>query len=91
MKSNIDYKQRFGWMLGYRKSYYRDYLEYKTEGILDILGPKYLYLMVEDYNTSSNINFFSNSETSLLNGMIIARISLKGYAFSIQFRRISIK
>ena len=84
IKSNIDYKQRFGWMLGYRKPYYTGALSYVSEGILDVLGPKYLYLLVEDFNTSSNINFFSNSEETLLNGMIIARISLKGYAFAIQ-------
>jgi hypothetical protein len=81
--SNIPYMQRCGWLFGYRSSYYTDATSYISESILDILGSKYLYLVVDDLNTSSNINFFSNSEESLLNGNILARISLKGYPFSI--------
>jgi hypothetical protein len=83
-ESTIPYQQRMGWMLGYRKDYYNNNTSHITEGILDILGPKYLYLLVDDLNASSNVNFFSSSEKSLLDGTIIARISLKGYAFSIQ-------
>lgn len=82
--SNIPYQQRMGWMLGYRKDYYSLGTSHVSESILDILGPKYLYLLVDDLNSSSNVNFFSSSEKSLLDGTIIARISLKGYAFSIQ-------
>ena len=82
--STVPYTQRFGWMIGFRKPIYNDSTYYKSEAILDILGPKYIYLVVDDLNSSSNINFFSNSEESLLNGNILARISLKGYPFSIQ-------
>lgn len=82
--STIDYKQRFGWMFGFRKKRYYGKLKYDSEGVLDILGPKYIYLVVDDYNTSSNVNFFSNNEDSLLDRNILARISLKGYPFSIQ-------
>ena len=74
-----------GWMFGFRQPIYSsNQSSYTSEGILDILGPKYLYLVVDDLQKSSNINFFSNSEESLLNGNILARISMKGYAFSIQ-------
>ena len=83
-KSTIPYIQRCGWMLGFRNGYYSNSTYYMTESILDILGPKYVYLVVDDLNSSSNINFFSSSEDSLLNGNILARISLKGYPFSIQ-------
>ncbi len=82
--SNIPYQQRMGWMLGFRKDRYINNLSYTTEGILDILGPKYLYLVLDDLQKSSNINFFGNSERSLLSGNILARISLKSYAFSVQ-------
>ena len=82
--STVPYQQRFGWMLGFRNKTYNTSTYYTSEAILDILGPKYLYLVVDDLNSSSNINFFSNSEDSLLNGNILARISLKGYPFSIQ-------
>ena len=83
--SNVPFKQLAGWMFGFRQPIYSsNQISYTSEGILDILGPKYLYLVVDDLQKSSNINFFSNSEESLLNGNILARISMKGYAFSIQ-------
>ena len=82
--STIDFRQRFGWMFGFRKKRYFGNFKYYSEGVLDILGPKYVYLVVEDFNTSSNVNFFSNNEESLLERNILARISLKGYPFSIQ-------
>ena len=83
-KSTIDYRQRLGWMLGYREEVYNNSTYHLSEGILDILGPKYLYLIVDDFNNSNNKNFFNSSEKTMLNDNILARISIKGYAFSIQ-------
>ena len=83
-KSIIDYKTRIGWMMGFRKPVYNGSDTQISEGILDILGPKYLYLILDDFNTSSNTNFFNSSEKTMLTDNIIARISIKGYAFSIQ-------
>lgn len=82
--SNIDYKQRLGWMLGFRKDFYTGYTNYKSEGVMDILGSKYMFLIVDDFNNSTNINYISSSKESLLPDNIMARISIKGYAFSIQ-------
>ena len=82
--SNIDYKQRLGWMLGFRKDFYSTKTNYKSEGVLDILGSKYMFLIVDDFNNSTNINYISSSKDSLLPDNIMARISIKGYAFSIQ-------
>ena len=82
--SVIDYRQRLGWLFGYRQKRYNTALRYVADGILDIIGPKYLYLVVDDFNSSSNVNFFSNFEESLLERNILARISLKGFPFSIQ-------
>ncbi len=83
-KNIIDYKTRIGWMMGYRKPVYNNSDTQISEGILDILGPKYLYLILDDFNTSNNTNFFNSSEKTMLTDSIIARISIKGYAFSIQ-------
>jgi len=83
-KSNIPKEQRFGWMLGYREEYYGKSLYYISESVLNILGPQYLFLIVDDFNKSNNINFISTSRYGLLPDNIIARISLKGSAFSIQ-------
>lgn len=82
--STIDYKQRMGWMLGFRDAYYSGSTSYTSEGQLDIIGPRYMYLLVNDFNTSSNVNFFSNNETNLLSDNILGRISLKTFAFSVQ-------
>ena len=81
--STINYKQRFGWMLGFRREQYTSSNYYMTESILDILGPRYFYLIIDDQNNASNVNFFSNSEKSLISDNIIARISLKNFVFSI--------
>jgi hypothetical protein len=83
-ESNIDYMQRFGWKLGFRKKYYSGQSTYTTEGQFEVIGPKYIYILLEDYNKSSNVNFFSNNETSELKGIIIGRISVKAYAFTLQ-------
>ena len=82
--SPIEHRQRMGWMLGFREKIYKSNTTYIAEAIMDILGPKYVYLVLDDLNTSSNINFFMNQEESLLDGNIFARISLKGYPFSVQ-------
>ena len=83
-KSNIPLEQRFGWMLGYRNPMYTSLLAYTSESILNILGPQYVFLIVDDYNKSNNVNFISASRYGLLPDNIIARISLKGSTFTIQ-------
>jgi hypothetical protein len=83
-KSNIPIEQRFGWMLGFRKDLYTTHSSYTSESILNILGPQYIFLVVDDYNKSNNVNFISASRYGLLPDNIIARISLKGSTFTIQ-------
>ena len=82
--SAISHYQKMGWMLGFRDSLYTGTTSYTSEGQLDIIGPRYVYLLINDFNTSSNVNFFSNSETSLLSDNILGRISLKAGAFNVQ-------
>ena len=82
--SNIPLGQHFGWMLGFRKPMYEGGEEYVSESIMNILGPQYLFLVVEDFNKSNNINFIGTSRYGLLPDSILARISLKVPAFSVQ-------
>jgi hypothetical protein len=83
-KNNTNKQHTFGWMLGYRKSIYTNNITYISESIMDILGPRYLYLVINDGNDSNtNSNFFSTSGSGLPSDTI-ARISLKGSAFNIQ-------
>jgi len=83
-KSNTPREQRLGWMFGYREGYYGQAPYYVSESVLNILGPQYLFLIVDDFNKSNNVNFISTSRYGLLPDNIIARVSLKGAAFSIQ-------
>ena len=90
----LDYKQLFGFILGYRSPIYvgknRDYtsinsyLFYKSESVIDLSGPKYLYLVIDDGNKSAVSSFLTASATGNLPANIISRISLKGQLFSIQ-------
>lgn len=83
-RSTTDVKSRMGWMLGFRKDFYSGGVSYTSEGQLEVIGPRYLYIILDDHNTSANTNFFTNNERTILDGDIIARISVKAYAFSIQ-------
>ena len=91
IKNTIDYKQLFGWILGFRKPMYTgttinndSSLYYTSESIIDLSGPKYLFLIVNDFNHSVNVNFLNLSDNGMLADNIIARISQKGQIFSIQ-------
>jgi|TARA_B110000967_G_C18868207_1_gene553929 hypothetical protein len=78
-----------GWNLGFRNiqyDYYYGKSTYISESTLDIAGPRYLYLLVDDHNKYVNSNFipFSNKMSNIKNTIdIFARISLQGSAFSL--------
>jgi hypothetical protein len=83
-KSNINLQLTFGWMLGFRKFMYTGKLSYISESVMDIIGPRYLFLVIDDGNsTNTNVNFIAATGSGLP-GDTIARISLKGAAFNIQ-------
>ena len=68
---------KLGWLLGFRNGKYTDNLNYVSEGVVDLLGIKYLYLSIDDYNNNVNNSFHSAFTSSLLNKNILARISIK--------------
>ena len=74
---------KLGWLLGFRNGKYIGNENYVSEGIVDVLGARYLYLVIDDHNTSVNNSFFSVFNNSLLNKNILARISLQGGTFKI--------
>jgi hypothetical protein len=74
---------KLGWILGFRNGKYEGNLNYVSEGIIDIQAPKYVYLVVDDYNNSVNNNFFSAFNSSILNKNILARISINQNNFSV--------
>jgi hypothetical protein len=74
---------KFGWVLGFRNGVYVGNLNYVSEGVVDTTGPKYLYLVVDDYNNNVNNGFFSAFNSSILNKNILARISMQASTFNI--------
>jgi hypothetical protein len=73
---NTSLPLKFGWLLGFRNGIYTGNLNYVSEGIVDLYGPRYFYLVVDDYNNNVNNNFYSAFNSSILNKNILARISL---------------
>ena len=74
---------KFGWNLGFRNGIYSGITNYVSEGIIDLSGPRYVYLVVDDYNNNVNNNFYSAFNNSVLNKNILARISLQANNFNI--------
>jgi len=66
---------KFGWLLGFRNGIYINNVNYVSEGIFDFTGPRYFYLVVDDYNNSVINNFYGAFNSSVLNKNILARIS----------------
>ena len=67
---------KFGWTIGFRNGVYVNNQNYVSEGLVDLTGPKYLFLVVDDFNNNVNNSFYSAFNSSILNKNIIARISL---------------
>jgi len=74
---------KFGWCLGFRNGIYVNNLNYVSEGIINITGSRYFFLVVDDYKNNVNNNFYSAFNSSVLNKNILARISLQANTFDI--------
>jgi hypothetical protein len=68
---------KLGWMLGFRNGAYENNSTYVSEGLINLDGPKYVFLVVDDYNNNVNNGFYSAFTNSMLNKNILARISLQ--------------
>ena len=66
---------KFGWLLGFRNGIYVNNLNYVSEGVINITGSSYFFLVIDDHNNSVNNNFYGAFNSSVLNQNILARIS----------------
>jgi hypothetical protein len=73
---------KLGWNMGFREGYYTNNKIYVSEGIINLLGPRYIYLVVDDFNNSVSDGFYGAFASSVLNKNILARISLQGNVFN---------
>ena len=74
---------KLGWTFGFRNGVYENSNNYVSEGVVDLLGPRYVYLVVDDFNNNVNNNFYSAFNSSILNKNILARVSLQANTFNI--------
>ena len=74
---------KLGWTFGFRNGIYENNNNYVSEGVVDLFGPRYLYLVVDDFNNNVNNSFYSAFNSSILNKNILARISLHANTFNI--------
>jgi hypothetical protein len=74
---------KFGWLMGFREGFYENNTSYVSEGLIDLIGSRYIYLVVDDYNNNVSDGFYGAFTSSILNKNILARITLQGSAFSV--------
>lgn len=75
---------KFGWMLGFRNGVYTGNLNYVSEGLVDLTGPKYIFLVLDDYNNNVQKNFYSALNSSVLNNNILAQFPVaNSYPFTL--------
>lgn len=74
---------KMGWLMGFRGGYYENNTTYVSEGVIDLLGPRYIYLVVDDFNNNVSDGFYGAFTSSILNKNILARITLQGSVFNI--------
>jgi hypothetical protein len=74
---------KLGWIMGFRNGIYTGNVNYVSEAILDISGPRYFYLAVDDFNNNNNnALFYTAFNSSLLNKNILGRFPLNTSLYS---------
>jgi hypothetical protein len=75
---------KLGWLMGFRNGIYTNGNNYVSEGCVDLVGPKYLYLVIDDFNNNNNNGLYYGAfNSSILNKNIIARITLNAKLFNV--------
>jgi len=78
---------KLGWQLGFRNGIYINNQNYVSEGMVDMSGPRYLYLVVNDYNNNMDDSFVGLFNSSILEKNILAKITIPNPVFTIYYDR----
>ena len=78
----FNFKQKLGWLLGFRKPNYVVSVSTTAECTLDMYGSRYLYLAIDEFNKGNQNSFVTPLSSSLINKNIIARITLDMTTYS---------
>lgn len=92
MNDSYNFRYKLGWLLGFRRPTYYVTFSYSdnpapgagpdgqpitiSEKTIDLNGPRYLYLAIEEFGKGNQKSFISPIATSFINKNIIARISM---------------
>ena len=89
-KSNLTFTMKFenldrtfGWFVGYKKKIYENLSSYTAENIFNDTNNRYLYLVINDFNTNINDYIIGNLKDYYVNDNIIARITVLDNKYSI--------
>ena len=78
-------KSKLGWMMGFRNILYSISANssINSESIFDLNMPRYVYLVVDEFTSSTTNSFISPLPTSIINKHILAKITIdySHYAF----------
>jgi hypothetical protein len=73
----FNFKSKLGWLLGFRNTIYTiTTANTISEAIVDLNGPRYLYLAIDEFNKSTQNSFITPLSTSMINKKIIARVAM---------------
>ena len=77
-----NFKRKLGWFLGFRNTTYNITTSQTiSEGFIDLLGIRYLYLVVDEYTRGNQNSFIAALPYSLVRKNILARIALNKTTF----------
>ena len=77
------YSRSIGWMLGFRQTQYEYVQLVRSEGLFDLIGDRYVYLGVEDYQSNTNINNIVCLDKSYIDKSILAKILTNDEKFAL--------
>lgn len=74
----FQFKQKLGWLLGFRKTSYDvpGLGSVAAECVVDLSGPRYLYLAIDEFSKGNQNTFVTPLASSMINKNILARITL---------------
>lgn len=77
-----NFKSKLGWLLGFRDTSYNMTSTTRTaEALPDLNGPRYLYLVVDEFTKGNQSSFLAINTRSQIQGNILARITMNKTTF----------
>jgi hypothetical protein len=77
-----NFKSKLGWLLGFRKQQYTiTNAPTKSECFINLYGPKYLYLVIDEFSQKNPNSFISPQSGFLMSKNILARIAMNSTSF----------